>query len=710
MATCNYIPESKQIPSMMKAVIDYVSREAKTVDEDGSRYLSGVNCAGTMAFDEFMATKNLFGKRDGWCFYHYEQSFAPGEITSYREAHEIGIELAKELFPHHEVLIGTHLDAYAENGEQRVHNHFVINSVSFEDGKKLHTGPRTLETMRKISDRICAEHQLSVLPEYKQKYGSKTVGTREYRATIKGDGWKFAAINDIETAMTVAGTKENFISLMESAGYAVNWSDTRKYITYTCPNGMKVRDIRLHENKFLKENMEHEFRIRQQYDTKQLTIQTQSGIENGASNDYGNTVSAHRLCDSEGGLECISAVSEGSDHLSAHASRTNFRADDQSGDGGYLGNDDLSTFEMVEAVQRRSDRLDGEYRPESQPSAFGNRARALTGWEDARRIFEEYQRGGGRTDLVFRGFDEETEPKDPVFPHRNGFGFGAVQRSDLSFDEIRSFFSDEEAVYDREAFEEEEPYTGSLRTLREQASMGNLYAIYRLSCVYLDPNHEKYNPKLGRRYLNEAARGGHAMAQYRLGKQYFYGIYVRCDMEYAEYWLTRSAQSENTPAKTLLGQAYVEGAFLNADRKKGVDLLCEAERNGNDHAAYTLGKLYMEGKHLKKDISKAIAHLEQAAEYGNFFAEYRLAQIYLFEADCFDMQKAVDYLTISAHKGNVHARNALRRMSEHTILSMTTDILDVVKNLPTQKNQQSQKTYEILRNRGEEKTDETRNR
>ena len=103
----------------------------------------------------------------------------------------------------------------------------------------------------------------------------------------------------------------------------------------------------------------------------------------------------------------------------------------------------------------------------------------------------------------------------------------------------------------------------------------------------------------------------------------------------------------------------------------------------------------MEGEHLKKDISKAIAHLEQAAEYGNFFAEYRLAQIYLFEADCFDMQKAVDYLTISAHKGNIHARNALRRMSEHTILSMTTDILDVVRKLPQEyKNTEKRKAFD----------------
>ena len=60
---------------------------------------------------------------------------------------------------------------------------------------------------------------------------------------------------------------------MELAGYAVNWSNTRKYITYTCPNGMKVRDIRLHENKFLRENMEHEFRIRQQYLKEAITFQ-----------------------------------------------------------------------------------------------------------------------------------------------------------------------------------------------------------------------------------------------------------------------------------------------------------------------------------------------------------------------------------------------------------------------------------------------------
>lgn len=85
------------------------------------------------------------------------------------------------------------------------------------------------------------------------------------------------------------------------------------------------------------------------------------------------------------------------------------------------------------------------------------------------------------------------------------------------------------------------------------------------------------------------------------------------------------------------------------------------------------------------------------------YAEYWLTQIYLFEANYFDLQKAIDYLTISAHKGNIYARNALRRMSEHTILSMTTNILDVVRSLPTQETQPIQNIYENTRNR-EEKT------
>lgn len=210
MATCNYIPAKKQTRGAMQAVIRYVSQDMKTLDERGRRYLTGINCLASAAVDEFMATKNLYGKRDGVMYYHYTQSFAPGEIKDYDTAHEIGLRLAEEMFPGFEVLVATHLDAYDDDCRQRVHNHFVINSVSIDTGLKLDMCPRTLEKMRRISDRLCKEHGLSVLPRYEQQFSTKGLGPREYHAALRGDAWKFRAIYDIEEAMKRAATKAEF--------------------------------------------------------------------------------------------------------------------------------------------------------------------------------------------------------------------------------------------------------------------------------------------------------------------------------------------------------------------------------------------------------------------------------------------------------------------------------------------------------------------
>ena len=321
MATVIFIKESKQTPSAMRGCIRYCVQEKKTVDENGRQYVGGVNCLGTHSYDEFMATKNLYGKACGTYFYQYVQSFAPEEIQSYEEAHCIGLEFSGKSFPGYEVLVATHLDAHDDSGVQRVHNHFIVNSVSFEDGRKIHFTPNTLQELRKISDDICRDHGLSVLPPSGRSNG-KGIGTREYRATMKGDGWKFQLINDIDTAMTQAGSREEFCDLLASVGYAVNWTDTRKYITFTCQNGRKVRDNKLHDNKYTKENLEYEFRIRKQiteHAGSQFHGQTESGIQNGSQDNRGNTVSADCLCDSEGGLERLSGMDETGSDLSAHA-------------------------------------------------------------------------------------------------------------------------------------------------------------------------------------------------------------------------------------------------------------------------------------------------------------------------------------------------------------------------------------------------------
>ena len=108
--------------------------------------------------------------------------------------------------------------------------------------------------MGRVSVAILAE-----MKEQSQKV--KQMSSREYRAAERGESWKMQLIVTIEDAMAIAGSREHFIRFMEAEGYGVKWTDDRKYITYTTPDGNKCRDIKLHEEKFLKENMEYEFRI-----------------------------------------------------------------------------------------------------------------------------------------------------------------------------------------------------------------------------------------------------------------------------------------------------------------------------------------------------------------------------------------------------------------------------------------------------------------
>ena len=138
----------------------------------------------------------------------------------------------------------------------------MVNSVSFRDGHKLHQSAADLQAHRLANDEICIAHRLEILPPPQKQVKQKRMGTREYRSAAKGESWKFRLMNAIDQCMRYASTREEFISLMESEGYQVRWTDGRKNITYTTPQGMKCRDDRLHESKYTKEVMEREFRIR----------------------------------------------------------------------------------------------------------------------------------------------------------------------------------------------------------------------------------------------------------------------------------------------------------------------------------------------------------------------------------------------------------------------------------------------------------------
>ena len=251
MATVMFIPESTQNRFAMRAVINYCQQEYKTFDSKSKRRLvSGVNCDGENAFREFMATKKIYDKANGIFFYHYAQSFSPTEKITPEQAHEIALEFAEKAWPGHEVLVATHCD------KEHIHSHFVINSVGFESGMKLRQSPSTLKKLRKLSDEICIAHGLSVLQPYEG--GGRSMSSREYRARLRGNSWKQRLANDIDKAMEYSGSKDEFIRSMSILGYHMTWTDERKYLTFHCPNGKSCRDIRLHDDKYLKENTERE--------------------------------------------------------------------------------------------------------------------------------------------------------------------------------------------------------------------------------------------------------------------------------------------------------------------------------------------------------------------------------------------------------------------------------------------------------------------
>ena len=256
MATVIFIKEGRQNPSAMRAVINYCMQEYKTFDNKSKRQLiSGVNCDGANAFQEFMATKKVYGKDNGFFFYHYAQSFSPKEKITPEQAHEIALEFAEKAWSGHEVLVTTHCDA------NHIHSHFVINSVGFESGMKLRQSPSTLKKLRKLSDEICIAHGFSVLQPYRG--GRKSMSSREYRTRLRGNSWKEKLAKDIGTAMSYSGSKDEFIRNMSILGYHMTWTNERKYLTFHCPNGKSCRDIKLQDEKYLKENIELELRQRE---------------------------------------------------------------------------------------------------------------------------------------------------------------------------------------------------------------------------------------------------------------------------------------------------------------------------------------------------------------------------------------------------------------------------------------------------------------
>ena len=369
MATLSYIREQEQNASAMKRVIYYCKQDHKVTDpETDRRYVSGVNCDGENSYAEFMATKKCFHKANGVFFYQYTQSFSPEENITPALAHEIALEFVERAWQGYEVMVATHVD------REHVHSHFIINSVSYVDGKKIRQSPNTLKELRALNDEICQAHGLSVLEPYTG--GGTKISAREYRAAMKGESWKFQLMLSIDKAMNHSGNRDDFIREMEGMGYAVRWSDDRKYITYTCPNGMRCRDVKLHEEKYRKEMMEREFRYR----TNQQGARPPESGERRAYGEDRESAGADSGDDTLRKAPSGDRTAEGSVELPAGAVQTDQAA------GNVEGAGKLSQSDNGNGRNLSAENVEGLCNEESADDR-SDEGDLRTGWEESRAVY-----------------------------------------------------------------------------------------------------------------------------------------------------------------------------------------------------------------------------------------------------------------------------------------------------------------------------------
>ena len=256
MATFTAVRNKKQTTGSMLAVMNYIAQAKKTVWEN-DRLLSGHNCVPKSCYIEMTTTKERFRKTGGRQFFHFVQSFSEEDELTPQQVNALGVELARRAFPDYEVLVATHVDT------NHLHNHLVVNSVSCVDGKKLHQNAEDLLRHRKSNDEICMAHGLTILEQPEKHSRRKRMKPGEYQAGLRGESRKLDLIQAINETLEYAADRESFIEGMELEGYGVVWSDTRKHITFLCPDGRRCRDSSLHDETFLKENLEMLFAYRQ---------------------------------------------------------------------------------------------------------------------------------------------------------------------------------------------------------------------------------------------------------------------------------------------------------------------------------------------------------------------------------------------------------------------------------------------------------------
>ena len=305
MAVNKTINKRTNTHGAMRNCIEYVLRQDKT--SELITYVTGPYCHNEINYDlvyrTFLEEKKMWNKDTGRMYAHNIISWHKDEQITPEQAFEFGKEFAENWFSGFQTLVAVHKD------KDHIHCHLVTNSVSYEDGRKLHNTRKDLERMKQLTNQMCRERGLTVAEKGKHFDGSQiekgeVIAWSKDKYNLFRQQVKDSFVADCAMAVLKALenciSKEKFIEKIKQFGWNVNWTEKRKHITFQNQDGKKVRDSNLSKTFHLdisKEDLENEF------DRNYERVRVEAERTNGADEELaGYYRQVEAACEGAGGV------------------------------------------------------------------------------------------------------------------------------------------------------------------------------------------------------------------------------------------------------------------------------------------------------------------------------------------------------------------------------------------------------------------------
>ena len=375
----------------MRNCIEYVLRQDKT--SELLTYVTGPYCHDEINYDlvyrTFLEEKKMWDKDSGRMYAHNIISWHKDEQITPEQALEFGKQFAETWFSGFQTLVAVHKD------KEHIHCHLVTNSVSYEDGRKLHNTKKDLECMKQLTNQMCRERGLTIAEKGKHFDGSEiekgeviawnkdkyNLFRQQVRDSFVAD-CAMAVLKALENCIS----KEKFIEKMKQFGWNVNWTEKRKHITFQNQDGKKVRDSNLSKTFHLdisKEDLENEF------DRNYERVRAEAERTNGADEELaGYYRQVEAACEGAGG---VTGASDGRERRV-----TGEKSEDERVYPEISGKDTQAENGKTEAILRESRNARRNSEIKRRNSSFDNRtvrnAEAESIASEEQRRFEEQKR------------------------------------------------------------------------------------------------------------------------------------------------------------------------------------------------------------------------------------------------------------------------------------------------------------------------------